>query len=144
MTITLVIKLVNLRFNLLVNLFITRQKFSSRLVLGQNLKNRKNGRLCSTNRCESTSTGRVRADHRSPRLLAASRNGTRIHERMRSRFETNEGVLNAPFNQNQREHDPRFRDPERVLSFFLSRRRWVEQGSRGGQVKKKAAAAATS
>lgn len=63
---------------------------------------------------------------------------------MRSRFETDEGVLNAPLNRNQREHDPRFRDPERALSLSLSRGRWVEQGSKGGQVKKKAASAATS
>lgn len=39
---------------------------------------------------------------------------------MRSRLETNEGVLNAAFNRNQREHDPRFRDPERALSLSLS------------------------
>lgn len=38
---------------------------------------------------------------------------------MRSRFETNEAVLNAAFNRNQREHDPRFRDPERALSVPL-------------------------
>lgn len=79
-------------------------------------------------------TGRNRPP--SPRFLVRLGNGARTNERMGVGWKPRtRRVSRAAFNRNQREHDPRFRDPERALS-----RLRVDEGSRGGQVKKNTAA----
>lgn len=120
-------------------LFVAGEKFSPRLdgAKPEGLERQASPvRLIVANQRQVTGRNRPPS---SPGFLFGSVMEPEFNERMAVRWrrgkEGGERSSEAAFNRNQREHDPRFRDPERALS-----RQRVDGGSRGGQVKKNRAA----